>query len=122
MITTVVNLKQLSSNWILDNTYVYIGRIGKGFHGYFGNPIERGKPCMICGKTHREAGDTLPCFQILFNKRIQNDSEFKNKILELKGKKLVCFCRPVHGFKGKLCCHGQIYAAYCDNVDPININ
>lgn len=87
---------------------VYIGRAGKSKDGYFGNPIIKNKECIICKKIHKEAGDTLNCYEIYARKRIENDLKFKENVKKLYGKTLGCFCRPRNGFQDKLLCHGQI--------------
>ena len=81
---------------------VYIGREGKGKSGYFGNPfkLEKGE----------SRGATLDRFKKYFLDRIEIDLEFKSKILELKGKKLGCFCKPN-------ACHGDIISEYLNNLN-----
>lgn len=76
---------------------VYIGRLGKGRDGYFGNPfiLKKGDP----------KGSTLDKYKVYFEERLQTDSEFKERILNLKGKVLGCFCKPN-------ACHGDIIADY----------
>lgn len=99
--TKVVNLKNSSYD-------VYIGRAGRGQSGEFGNPIARGRTCPVCGEVHYDAGSTLVCFKKYFLKRIEDDEDFKDKILSLKGKTLGCFCKPNP-------CHGDIIAEWCDS-------
>jgi len=103
----VVNLRQ-------DPYDVYIGRAGRGHHGYFGNPIVLGKKCSVCGKTHTKAGNTLPCFEIYFLDRIAKDDQFRRRIQALRGMVLGCFCKPRP-------CHGDIIVRWLeDNPDPDN--
>ncbi|MCB1711173.1 MAG: DUF4326 domain-containing protein [Candidatus Riesia sp.] len=93
METTVVNLYR--------NPYdVYIGRAGKGEDGYFGNPFRKEEKDSV--------GSTLEEYKKYFYKRIEEDVEFKEKILELKGKRLGCFCKPNP-------CHGDIIVEYLNN-------
>ena len=92
---------------------VYIGRSGKGQSGYFGNQIP------LTNKKDRDL--VLEKYSAYFYERIENDPEFKQRVLDLKGKRLGCFCRPDGGFKGKVRCHGQIIAAFCDGVQPEDI-
>jgi hypothetical protein len=80
---------------------VYIGRPGKGQDGYFGNPVVRGEQCFICNENHQTASDTLPCFEIYARLRLANDEEFRQRVKDLKGKVLGCFCKPKP-------CHGDI--------------
>lgn len=99
--TKVVNLKQHPYD-------VYIGRAGKGQSGEFGNPIARGQVCPICGEIHNDAGSTLPCFKQYFLKRLEEDEDFRHKVLALRGKTLGCFCKPNP-------CHGDIISEWCDS-------
>ena len=74
----------------------YIGRRGYGYWDtdvYFGNPFEIGK------NGTRE--DVIQKFRDYFNDRIVKDIEFKRRVLELNGKRLGCFCKP-------LACHGDV--------------
>jgi hypothetical protein len=94
MTTTVVNIRSTPYD-------VYIGRAGKGKSGYFGNPFRLGS------ESERDA--VIAKYRIWFYERIQNDIEFKNKIHQLKGLVLGCFCSP------KLC-HGHVIAEYLDSL------
>ena len=104
MRTRVVNLRKEPYD-------IYIGRAGKGQDGYFGNPIARGKSCPVCGKIHLAAGDTIPCYECYFKRRIKEDEKFFRRIMELGGKTLGCFCKPGPG-------HGDVIAFYVDNLCP----
>ena len=81
---------------------VYIGRAGRGHDGYFGNPIAIGRTCSECGEKHTRGG-TLVCYEGWLWKRIKEDSEFKKRVMQLRGKTLGCFCKPK-------ACHGDILA------------
>jgi len=96
--TRVVNLRHEPYD-------VYIGRAGHGLDGYFGNPIRRYEPCTICHETHTSKGTTLPCFETYARRRIRADSDYRDRIENLYGKTLGCFCKPVSA------CHGDILAA-----------
>ena len=87
---------------------VYIGRAGKGEDGYFGNPVRIGERCFRCGDTHHNGHETLPCFRLYFNKRIETDPVFRCAVLQLAGKRLVCFCKP-------RACHGDVIAEWIDS-------
>lgn len=100
MATTVVNIKTGAQ---FD---VYIGRASNGVRvpslyllGYFGNPfrIRAGQP----------RGSTLDKFRTYFYDRLTTDAEFKARVLQLKDKRLGCFCHPQP-------CHGDIIAEYLD--------
>lgn len=99
----VIHIKQTSSSWKDNPDYVYIGRAGKGLSGYFGNPHPVGF-CSECNETHMRDG-AIQAFRIYFNDRILNDEEFKKAVLGLKGKTLVCFCKPA-------ACHGDVFVEY----------
>lgn len=88
--TTVVN--------IYKNKYdVYIGRAGRGYDGYFGNPFSITNTCS--------RSDCISKFEKYFYERIKKDPIFAKRIQSLKGKVLGCFCKP-------LSCHGDIIAEY----------
>jgi hypothetical protein len=89
--TTVVNIYK-------DKYDQYIGRAGKGQDGYFGNPFSN--------KTRLE---NIEDFKAYFYNRLEKDSEFKRRVLELKGKSLGCFCKPQ-------ACHGDVIADYINNL------
>lgn len=89
-LTRVVNL--------FDENYdSYIGRKGFGMSGEFGNPYRLNKD----GSRY----DIMIKFRKYFMKRLNNDPEFKKRILGLRGLTLGCFCAPRP-------CHGDIIAAY----------
>lgn len=100
--TTVVNLHHKVEY------DVYIGRAGHGQDGYFGNPILIGKKCPICSEIHQRSA-TIACFKQYFYNRLEIDIEFKNRILELRGKRLGCFCKPKE-------CHGDVIVDYLNNL------
>jgi hypothetical protein len=97
MITKVVNLRKEPYD-------VYIGRTGKGQDGYFGNPYEIGKD--------GDREQVIAKYKNYFNTKIIYDEEFRKRILELKGKTLGCFCKP-------LACHGDIIRSYLDREEEI---
>ncbi|RME01760.1 MAG: DUF4326 domain-containing protein [Deltaproteobacteria bacterium] len=82
---------------------VYIGRAGHGHDGYFGNPIRVGQVCQECGSIHQDRGDTIPCYESYVRSRMECDPMFRSKVKGLRGKTLVCFCKPNP-------CHGDILA------------
>lgn len=94
MPTTIVNIKH-TQHWD-----VYIGRPGKGQDGYFGNPF-----ALVPGAIR---GSTIAKYKEYFLKRIEDDPQFKQRILNLKGKTLGCFCKP-HP------CHGDIIIEWLNN-------
>jgi hypothetical protein len=92
MKTTVVNIRDG-----FPTGGVYIGRAGRGFDGYFGNPvpIQRSK----------DRDEVIVLFRQAFERRMMFDAEYRYRIEELKGRTLVCFCKP-------LACHGDVIAEY----------
>jgi hypothetical protein len=93
MPTTVVNLRRAPFD-------VYIGRAGKGLSGYFGNPFR------LAGEEQR--GATIDRFRAYFLSRIESDPEFRARVLDLRGKRLGCFCKPA-------ACHGDVIAEWIDS-------
>lgn len=105
MPTTVVNLKH-------DEYDVYIGRAGHGQSGYFGNPHTMGGVyCHEC-KGHHDRADSIAHFKIDFLKRIESDKEYRRRVLELRNKRLGCFCKQA---AYEVQCHGDVYKEWLDN-------
>lgn len=86
---------------------VYIGRAGHGLDGYYGNPVIPGERCPVCSAVHVEKGDTLPCFWRYAEARMKDDPTFAARVRELRGKTLLCFCKPKP-------CHGDVLARFAD--------
>ncbi len=106
--TKVVNIKSG------EKYDVYIGRPGKGKSGYFGNPHTMGGIyCPVCKSYHDRAG-AIAAFKKDFYERIKYDKEFKEKVEELRGKVLGCFCKQSHT---NVACHGDVYVEYLDNTN-----
>lgn len=104
MPTTVVNIR-------LHDYDVYMGRAGKGHDGYFGNPHRRvdGPP-----------GSTLDAFRDYFFERVEEDPEFRARVMALRGKRLGCFCvdKPwLPGTPGMFFCHAQIIAQFIEDTE-----
>ena len=93
--TTVINIR---TGLRFD---VYIGR-GHGHGGYFGNPYRL--------RLGERRGMTLDRYRTYFYDRITTDSEFRERVLALKGKVLGCFCHPQP-------CHGDIIIEWL-NLQP----
>lgn len=75
---------------------VYIGREGHGFDGYFGNPVTIGtRATKIAG------------FRDYFLRRVERDLAFRARVEALRGKILLCFCKPMP-------CHGDVIAEWLD--------
>ena len=101
MRTTVVNISKLNKWWMHDDRYVYIGREGKGLPGDFGNPVPLEK--------ESDRQKNLEQYRHYLKKRVEEDADFRAKVISLHGKILVCFCRPKP-------CHGDILAEVVDEL------
>ena len=82
----------------------YIGRKGRGWNGYFGNPV--------CRRKTDTRGATLDSFRAYFYKRLETDDEFRRLVNELKGLRLGCFCKPNP-------CHGDVIAEYLNRAKDV---
>ena len=87
--TIIVNCKTEPYDVLIDRTTV------------FGNPFH-------VWQWGREG--CIKKFETYFYSRIERDPEWKLKVLELRGKRLGCRCKP-------LSCHGDIYKDYLDAYD-----
>lgn len=97
MKTTVVNIYKEPYD-------VYIGRAGKGQDGYFGNPFPLRNVDLAARK------ECLDEYRKYFYERLRTNPEFKRRVLELKGKRLGCFCKPQ-------LCHGDVIAEYLNTQE-----
>lgn len=93
-------MKTKAVNLYKEKFDVYVGRAGKGQDGYFGNPYKLDK------NTTRE--EVIKEYIAYFYYRLENDKEFKLRVLELNGKILGCFCLPQ-------LCHASVIADYLNN-------
>lgn len=84
---------------------VYIGRPGKGMDGYFGNPFH-----MEPGRDRMQA---IALYRNYFYRKMETDPAFRGRIESLRGKTLLCFCKP-------LACHGDVIAGYL-NEDLLDL-
>jgi hypothetical protein len=91
------------ANFHTDEFDVYIGRKGRGWSGYFGNPFRR--------KPGEKKGSTLERFRAYFLDRIEKDPEFNSRVLGLAGKRLGC---PGWCVEGK--CHGDVIADWVNEA------
>ena len=80
---------------------VYIGRVGFGMSGEFGNPYKLWKD--------GDRDEILQKYQAYFYKRINNDPKFLERVHSLKGKILGCFCSPRK-------CHGDVLVEYLNQL------
>lgn len=96
MSTRVVNIHT-------DDFDFYIGRAGRGYDGYFGNPFADGS---------RE--QNIERFKTYFMERVQHEQDFRERALAMRECRLGCFCAPQP-------CHGHIIAAWID-AQPLIVN
>lgn len=99
--TRVINMKSAPKAWLDSPHYAYVGRSGKGLDGPFGNPFPPGP-----GRNRQQS---IALFEEYLKERIEKDEEFRKKVAGLKGKVLVCFCKP-------LACHGDVLARYAEQL------
>lgn len=52
----------------------------------------------------------IELFKEYFYRKIETDSDFRAAVLQLKGKTLGCFCKP-------LVCHGDVIANYLNSLE-----
>jgi hypothetical protein len=91
--TRVVNLHQEKHD-------VYIGRAGRRHDGYFGNPY-RVPP--------HSRDEAIALYRAYFLQRIERDTEFRERVLALRGMRLGCFCKPKP-------CHGDVIVAWLESA------
>ena len=94
--------------WTSDSNNVYIGRRGIVFvnkERYPKNDSIWANPFRIKGEITRE--DAINKYRKYMEKRLESEEELRSKLLELRGKKLGCWCCPES-------CHGDVL------VDLIN--
>lgn len=96
--TTVVNIRKLKDK-PRQKCDVLIDR-----RTVFGNPHPIGQ-CNICNRVH-DRKDSIAEYKKYFYKRL-TDLKFRDKVLELKGKRLGCWCAP-------LVCHGDVIKEYLE--------
>ena len=95
--TTIVNIQ--------DATYdVYIGRKGRGEEGYFGNPFTL--------QQYPDRRTLLLVYRRWFWNRVNEDIEYRERVMGLKGLVLGCFCKPAE-------CHGDVIKAWLDAGSPL---
>jgi hypothetical protein len=93
--TIISHIRDVPETWLAEPGFVYVGRKGQGLDGYFGNPFERPK--------NASRGSTLEAFLTYARRRIERDEGYRNRVRDLHGKVLVCFCAPKP-------CHGHVLA------------
>jgi hypothetical protein len=95
MKTQVIHIKDAPKGWPMDFHYVYVGRPGRQYTGYFGNPFKL--------NPSEPRGATIERFETWARRRLETDLEYRQKVKDLHGKTLICFCAPEP-------CHGDVLA------------
>jgi hypothetical protein len=85
--TTVVNMRTNAHDVAIDRS------------SPFGNPFHRDQ--------HNDRNAVLALYRTYFYKRVEQDAEFKRRVLDLRGKRLGCHCSPQR-------CHGEIIVEYIE--------
>lgn len=95
MITRVVNAHR--HPFVDDGNHVWIDR-----RSIFGN-----HPFKITKDCDRE--EAVRMYRVYFYNRIMHDEKFCKAVEELKGKTLVCWCKPLE-------CHGDVIQEYLEHM------
>jgi hypothetical protein len=85
--TTVVNMRTNPHDVAIDRS------------SPFGNPYHRDQT--------NDRNAVLALYRTYFYKRVEQDAEFKRRVLDLRGKRLGCWCTGP--------CHGMIIVEYIEN-------
>ncbi len=93
-VTSVIHIKNAPPKWKANDQFVYIGRGSK-----WGNPYHVSMGRTKCIERYR---DHISC-----------QLQLMSALHELKGKTLVCFCKPKD-------CHGDILVAMAEAACPTN--
>src|SRR3990167_5778397 len=106
--TKVIHIKNTPKDWKNNSDFVYIGRTGKGCDGYFGNPFRLSEYTTL--------DEVIERYRIWFLETIERDDKFKQRIIALKDKTLVCFCREIDTPALETICHGDVIADYVNSI------
>ena len=88
----VVNVRGLTPN---SPGVVYCGRACAGWQqSPLHNPVRKGASCPVCGRIHREPGDTLTCFRRYLWGQIKRGRLVKEILALPENAKLGCWCSP----------------------------
>lgn len=96
METRVIHINKAPHNWKENSAYVYIGR-----GSIYGNPYEEG--------VDGTRAEIIGMYRILLEKKLREEN-FIQHVKWLKGRTLVCFCKPK-------ACHGDVLAEYADRIN-----
>ncbi|MCP3985360.1 MAG: DUF4326 domain-containing protein [bacterium] len=97
---------------------VYIGRrsvprahmlsegLRTGEDGWLGNPHPIGR-CELCAEDHTR-DECIEAFRADFHIKLADDAAFRRAVLDLRGKRLGCYCKPKP-------CHGDVIRDYIES-------
>lgn len=93
--TRVIHIRNAPPSWKRDNNYVYIGRThNSSGYGFIPESIWSNPYVIHSGQTREESIEK-------YKKYLKEHPEITDRIEEIRGKTLVCWCHP-------LPCHGDI--------------
>jgi hypothetical protein len=84
---------------VMESEDIYIGRGGHGQSGYFGNPYSCTNGFGVIKVGSRDIA--IRKFEEYARDRIERDAEYMERVRNLFGKRLFCFCAPKP-------CHGNV--------------
>lgn len=87
--------------------HIYIGRKSP-----FGNPYTHMQGPTLAEHVVGSREEAIAEYKKYFLKRVEEDPEFRAKVMTLKDKVLGCFCKP-------LACHGDVIAEWLDNLPSL---
>lgn len=92
--------------FLFDNTCKVVNRSKEAYDVYIGRGSVFGNPFVIGVDGNRE--EVIEKFRVYFYEKIANDTSFKRRVRDLKGKRLGCHCKPKP-------CHGDVIKEYIEN-------
>jgi len=102
-----------------DETDVYVGRgrNGKRFgsadigdRGWLGNPYRVDE----CGRE-----ESIAKFREVFERRLENDAEFRQAVADLQGKVLGCWCQRLD--ESEPACHAEVIAEHAERLHKYEV-
>lgn len=116
---TVINIKDAPKGWETNPDYVYIGRtryVGSTLLiDKWGNPHPIDRECPLCkvrgipNMIHLK-GQAIAPYEEDLRRQVQSNPGRREAVKALKGKILVCFCKPGP-------CHGDVLAQLCEELN-----
>ena len=99
--TIVIHIRDAPKDWRNNEKYAYVGR-----PSVFGNLFSHKDATLAKYKTQTRE-EAVEKYKQYFYEKIKDD-DFRDKVMFLKDKTLVCFCHP-------LACHAHIIAEYLES-------